>query len=176
MSKQGEKPEWVRVAEEYEESGLTQREFAERRGMTLSTRGVRGATGGRAGAQVVLTLPGSVRILLATQPVDMRNSIDGLMALVRTAWGEDVYSGHLFVFVSRKGDRGQPPRQRGIPLTVIKKELMGHATIDMTERYAHLSPDTRREAVGVPRPALCARVRHTCNTDGGSCQPPVSTA
>jgi transposase len=53
----------------------------------------------------VLTLPGSVRILLATQPVDMRNSIDGLMALVRTAWGEDVYSGHLFVFVSRKGDR-----------------------------------------------------------------------
>jgi transposase len=53
----------------------------------------------------VLTLPGSVRILLATQPVDMRNSIDGLMGLVRTGWGEDVYSGHLFVFVSRKGDR-----------------------------------------------------------------------
>ena len=53
----------------------------------------------------MLTLPGSVRILLATQPVDMRNSIDGLMALVRTAWGEDVDSGHLFVFVSRKGDR-----------------------------------------------------------------------
>ena len=53
----------------------------------------------------MLTLPGSVRILLATQPVDMRNSIDGLMALVRTAWSEDVYSGHLFVFVSRKGDR-----------------------------------------------------------------------
>uniref|UniRef100_UPI00286B4FE3 IS66 family insertion sequence element accessory protein TnpA n=1 Tax=Archangium sp. TaxID=1872627 RepID=UPI00286B4FE3 len=29
--------EWVRVAEEYEASGLTQREFAERRGLTLST-------------------------------------------------------------------------------------------------------------------------------------------
>ena len=50
----------------------------------------------------MLTLPGSVRILLATQPVDMRNSIDGRMGLVRTGWGEDVYSGHLFVFVSRK--------------------------------------------------------------------------
>jgi transposase len=37
MSKQNEKPEWVRVAEEYEASGLTQREFAERRGLTLST-------------------------------------------------------------------------------------------------------------------------------------------
>ncbi|RKH02930.1 transposase [Corallococcus sp. CA053C] len=35
----------------------------------------------------------------------MRKSIDGLMALVRTAWDDDVYSGHLFAFVSRRGDR-----------------------------------------------------------------------
>lgn len=53
----------------------------------------------------MLTLPSSVRILLASQPVDMRKSIDGLMALVRNEWGEDVYSGHLFVFVSRGGDK-----------------------------------------------------------------------
>ena len=53
----------------------------------------------------MVLLPTSVRILLATEPVDMRKSIDGLMALVRSAWGEDVYSGHLFVFASRKGDR-----------------------------------------------------------------------
>ncbi|RKH09689.1 transposase [Corallococcus sp. CA047B] len=46
-----------------------------------------------------------MRVVLATEPVDMRKSIDGLMALVRTAWGEDVYSGHLFAFVSRRGDR-----------------------------------------------------------------------
>jgi hypothetical protein len=31
----------------------------------------------------------------------------------------------------------------------VIQELMGHVTIEMTERYAHLSPDTRREAVGV---------------------------
>ncbi len=53
----------------------------------------------------MLTLPASVRILLATGPVDMRKSIDGLMALARTGWGEDVSSGHLFAFVSRRGDR-----------------------------------------------------------------------
>ena len=35
MLKRVEKPEWVRVAEEYEASGQTQREFAERRGMPL---------------------------------------------------------------------------------------------------------------------------------------------
>jgi transposase len=43
-------------------------------------------------------LPSAVRILLATEPVDMRKSIDGLMAVVRQGFGEQVYSGHLFVF------------------------------------------------------------------------------
>jgi integrase len=27
------------------------------------------------------------------------------------------------------------------------QELLGHATIDMTMRYAHLSPDVKRDAV-----------------------------
>ncbi|NNB92148.1 IS66 family insertion sequence element accessory protein TnpB [Corallococcus exiguus] len=53
----------------------------------------------------MFALPASVRVVLAVEPVDMRKSIDGLMALVRAEWGEDVYSGHLFAFVSRKGDR-----------------------------------------------------------------------
>ncbi|KFE66381.1 phage integrase [Hyalangium minutum] len=36
------------------------------------------------------------------------------------------------------------------------QELLGHATIDMTMRYAHLSPDVKRDAVHVldtPSPA-----------------------
>ncbi|WP_041792130.1 tyrosine-type recombinase/integrase [Stigmatella aurantiaca] len=49
---------------------------------------------------------------------------------------------------------------KGIPLKVIQ-ELMGHVTIEMTERYAHLSPDTRREAVGV----LDQPLAPTRNTD-----------
>ncbi|WP_141324385.1 site-specific integrase [Myxococcus sp. AB025B] len=36
----------------------------------------------------------------------------------------------------------------GVPLKVIQ-ELMGHATVEMTMRYAHLSPDSRRKAVTV---------------------------
>ncbi|WP_147476439.1 MULTISPECIES: IS66 family insertion sequence element accessory protein TnpB, partial [Corallococcus] len=59
----------------------------------------------RWGGERVFALPASVRVVLAVEPVDMRKSIDGLMALVRGAWGEDVYSGHLFAFVSRRGDR-----------------------------------------------------------------------
>jgi transposase len=53
----------------------------------------------------VFGLPKSVGIYLAATPVDMRNSIDGLAALVRNEWKEDVYCGHLFAFVSKRGDR-----------------------------------------------------------------------
>src|SRR5665213_2145655 len=52
----------------------------------------------------MLTLPSSVRIYLAAEPVDLRKSIDGLCAIVRSR-AHDVYSGHLYAFVSRSGDR-----------------------------------------------------------------------
>ena len=48
--------------------------------------------------------PASVRIYLATTATDMRKGFDGLAGLVR-AWGGDVYSGDLFVFLSRRRDR-----------------------------------------------------------------------
>jgi integrase len=35
---------------------------------------------------------------------------------------------------------------RGVGLKAVQ-ELLGHATIDMTMRYAHLSPDVQRDAV-----------------------------
>ena len=52
----------------------------------------------------MLAIPSSVRIFMFTQPTDMRKGPDGLSAIVRKH-GEDVFSGHLFVFVSRCRDR-----------------------------------------------------------------------
>ena len=54
----------------------------------------------------MIGLPQSVKILLFTMATDMRKGFDGLGALVIAA-GEDLYSGHLFVFLSRRRDRAK---------------------------------------------------------------------
>ena len=53
----------------------------------------------------MLSLPASVRIMLAVESCDMRKGFDSLAAIVRDAFGDDPMSGHLFVFRSRRGDR-----------------------------------------------------------------------
>jgi transposase len=53
----------------------------------------------------VLSLPPSVRLFVATQPVDGRKGADSLMALVRDVLRQDPLSGHLFVFFSKRRDR-----------------------------------------------------------------------
>jgi transposase len=55
----------------------------------------------------VLSLPPTVRIYVAVQPVDGRKGIDGLSALVRSGLGYDPLSGALFVFFSRRLDRAR---------------------------------------------------------------------
>lgn len=53
----------------------------------------------------MFSLPASIRIFLATTPVDLRKGFDGLAALVRAQFGQDVFAGHLFVFLGRRRDR-----------------------------------------------------------------------
>ena len=53
----------------------------------------------------MLSLPPSVRLYVATQPIDGRKGPDSLMALVRDVFGHDPLSGHLFIFVSMRRDR-----------------------------------------------------------------------
>jgi len=46
-----------------------------------------------------------VRVWLATQPVDMRRSFDGLAEHVRAFLGDDPLSGSMFVFRNRSSQR-----------------------------------------------------------------------
>jgi transposase len=47
---------------------------------------------------------GRVRVFVHGRPVDMRKSFTGLIALTQQALVQDPLSGHLFVFVNRRGD------------------------------------------------------------------------
>jgi transposase len=53
----------------------------------------------------MIMLPSAVRIFLCTRPTDMRQSFDGLTGLVQECFGQDPLTGHLFLFVNRRGDR-----------------------------------------------------------------------
>jgi transposase len=53
----------------------------------------------------MLSLPPSVRIFVATQPVDGRKGVDSLVAIVRCALLQDPLSGHLYVFFSKRSNR-----------------------------------------------------------------------
>lgn len=50
-------------------------------------------------------LPPSVRILVCTEPQDMRRSFDRLAEVVRTVMGEEPQSGALFIFVGKRATR-----------------------------------------------------------------------
>jgi transposase len=52
----------------------------------------------------VFNLSPSVRIFVCTKPVDMRRSFNGLYALVQSLVRQDPFSGHIFLFRSRRGD------------------------------------------------------------------------
>ena len=46
-----------------------------------------------------MILPGgTIRVLVATRPVDFRKGAEGLAALVREALGADPFSGVIYVF------------------------------------------------------------------------------
>jgi transposase len=54
---------------------------------------------------MMVSLPTSVRIWLATQPTDLRKSFDSLAELVRQQLQGDPLSGQLFVFRNKRADR-----------------------------------------------------------------------
>ena len=52
-----------------------------------------------------MLIPSGTRIWLAAGATDMRRGFDGLASLVQQRLGADAFSGHLFIFRGRRGDR-----------------------------------------------------------------------
>jgi transposase len=53
----------------------------------------------------MIALPSGVQVWLAAGVTDLRKGFDGLSALVQLQLAEDPFSGQLFVFRGRRGDR-----------------------------------------------------------------------
>ena len=50
----------------------------------------------------MVLLPRAVRVYVATEPVSLRKSFDGLCNEVRCVLGRDPLCGHVFVFINRR--------------------------------------------------------------------------
>lgn len=71
----------------------------------------------------MLTLPPSVKIFVATEPVDARKSYDGLSAMVQSHFGHDLLAGHLYAFINRRGHQVQILFWDRNGLCIVKKRL-----------------------------------------------------
>ena len=53
----------------------------------------------------MISLTGSLRVFVCTQPADMRRSFDGLCGMARDLLKQDPLTGHLFLFRNRNRDQ-----------------------------------------------------------------------
>jgi len=93
----------------------------------------------------MITLPSGTHIWLAAGATDMRRGFDGLAALVQLQLSEDPFSGQLFVFRGRRGDRVKILWWDGDGLCLFAKRL---------ERGRFTWPQATQGAVALTRAQL----------------------
>src|SRR3974390_1338448 len=64
----------------------------------------------------MISPPAGVRIMVSSCPVDFRNGLDGLAALVQQALRENPFAGDLFVFRAKRADRAGLGRHGSVPV------------------------------------------------------------
>ena len=67
--------------------------------------------------------PTTVRVLVATKPVDFRKGMDGLAAYVQEAFKTDPFSGVIYVFRPKRADRVKLLLWDGTGLVLVAKRL-----------------------------------------------------
>ena len=86
--------------------------------------------------------PPGTRVWVAAGLTDMRKSFDGLSALVQEALEHDPFSGHVFVFRGRCGDRVKLLWYSGDGMCLLAKRLDEGRFVwpQATSGSVHLSP------------------------------------
>ena len=67
--------------------------------------------------------PSNTRVWIAAGVTDMRKSFDGLAAMVQITLERDPFSGHVFVFRGRRGDRIKLLWYSGDGMCLLAKRL-----------------------------------------------------
>ena len=90
----------------------------------------------------MISLPGGARIWLACGVTDLRNGFDGLAALIQTQLAADAFSGQLYVFRGRRGDRIKMLWFDGDGLCLFAKRLESGRIVwpQAASGTAHLTP------------------------------------
>jgi transposase len=114
----------------------------------------------------MIALPPGARVWLAAGATDMRKGLDGLAGLVQTQLLEDPFSGQLFVFRGRRGDRVKILWWDGDGLCLFAKRLergrftwpqSTHGTVSLTAAQLSMlleGIDWRHPARSFERPGL----------------------
>jgi transposase len=71
----------------------------------------------------MMGLPAGTRVWLAAGVTDMRRGFDGLATVVQEKLREDPFSGHVFVFRGRRGDRVKVLWWSGDGMCLLAKRL-----------------------------------------------------
>ena len=89
----------------------------------------------------MIALPAGTRIWIACGVTDLRNGFDGLAGLIQTRLIEDPFSGQLFVFRGRRGDRIKILWWSGDGLCLFAKRLESGRFVwpQATDGTVHLS-------------------------------------
>jgi transposase len=75
-----------------------------------------------------------LRILVATKPVDFRKGHDGLAALVQNELGKKPFTGTVYVFRSKRGDRLKLLYWDGSGLVMTYKRLEEHSFVSVSRK------------------------------------------
>lgn len=71
----------------------------------------------------MIALHGDLKIVIATQPVDFRKGVNGLVLLVQEALRSSPYDGTIFVFRSKRNDRLKMLTYDGSGVILVTKRL-----------------------------------------------------